>query len=66
MLLFFLVQQSLVRLLVGEFGTFPQRVSRLAFRHYEHLQDRLGVSRLRDRESATLIVSHVANLQTLP
>ena len=58
MLLFLLV---LVRLLVGEFWTVRQRVGRLSFRHSEHLQDRLGVSLLRDREIATLIVSHVTN-----
>ena len=53
----FLVQQSLVRLLVGEFGTVPRRVGRLAFRHSEPLQDGLRKILLRDLESATLKVS---------
>ena len=76
-LLFFLVQQSLVRLLVGEFETVPRRVGRLALQHSEPLQAGLGVSLLRDRESATLKVSlylhaqderyrsHVGHLETL-
>ena len=76
-LVFFLGQQSFVKLLVGEFGTVALRVGRLAFRHSEHLQDGLRVSLLRDRESAMLNVSlylhaqderhrsHIGHLETL-
>ena len=62
-LIFFLVQQSLVRLLVREFGIVPRRVGRLAFRNCKLFEDRLGVSLLRDRESATIEVSHYFHAQ---